>query len=111
MLLNHISQTSPAPTVLAVLGEVLITTETIHVDRSDTTVEPTEWPTEYAGVSEYSVGLWLRWQELSRVEWEVIYLLTSQEPDVRGNLVRAADRLLSAYQHRDRSHLFSTYTD
>jgi hypothetical protein len=45
--------------------------------RTDKEVEPKEWPEEYAGADEYSIGLWFRWRDISVVPWEVLYTLTS----------------------------------
>lgn len=67
------------------------------MSRAETDVAPEEYPEEYSGVNEYSVGLWFRWLEIGRVPWEVIYSLTSNEPDVRTNIEKAGDRLLSLY--------------
>jgi hypothetical protein len=65
--------------------------------REETDLNPVEWEEDYAGVDEYSAALWFRWIETSRVPWEVIYSLTSNEPTVRTNVEKAGDRLLSLY--------------
>jgi hypothetical protein len=56
------------------------------------------------------VSLWTRWVDEKRVPWEVLYTLTSNEPDVIQNGKRAGDRLLSLFQQADGRHFFSTYT-
>lgn len=42
--------------------------------------------------------------------WEVLVSITSNEPDVRTNVEKAGDRLLSVYQFADGKIFFSTHT-
>ena len=56
------------------------------------------------------MSLWFRWTPIARVPWEVVYSLTYNEPEVRGNHVAPGDRVLSLYQYADNSMYFSSYS-
>lgn len=53
--------------------------------REEEAVAPHEWEDDYAGVNEYSIGLWFRWIEVTRVPWSSIYSFTSNEKEIRSN--------------------------
>lgn len=78
--------------------------------RSDTDVVPTEWPEEYSFVEEYSVSTWVRYVLEAPVPWQLVFRLTSNEPEVLNDITHHGDRVLTCFYNIDHLLHFSTYT-
>ena len=63
------------------IEEVIKKTEAFS--RESTELKPVEFEEEFAGASEYAIGLWFRWLEIKRMPWEQLYTLTYNKGELR----------------------------